>query len=380
MSDETVVVLGGGVGGVVVAGELRNRLKQRGRIVLIEKSLQQSFQPSYLWVMIGERRREAITRDISRLERKGIELVAAEVEKIDVKKRTVRAGGQEIAFDYLVIALGAELDPKGVSGTADAHSYYDIDGAERLRDAIKSFAGGRIAIAVTSLPYKCPAAPYEGAMLLEGYFHSRHSRHKVELALYTPEPSPLPIAGPASGEAVQEMLAHKGIEFHGNQQLTRVKNGTLVFDDGSNAPYDLLIAIPPHRAPKVVRDSRLVDESGWIGVNMRTLETEHDGVFAIGDVARVTLTDGMALPKAGVFAHGQAETVARNLAARMLGQSKREQYDGSGYCFLETGGGLAGMAQGNFYGHPRHITVRTPSPVWHWGKVAFERYWLWKWY
>jgi len=88
----------------------------------------------------------------------------------------------------------------------------------------------------------------------------------------------------------------------------------------------------------------------------------------------------MTLPKAGVFAHGQAEVVARNIAARILGHARRERYDGRGYCFLETGGGAAGMAQGDFYAHPRYITLRPPSPVWHWGKVAFERYWLWKWY
>jgi sulfide:quinone oxidoreductase len=380
MSDDTIVVLGAGAAGIVAAGELRNRLKNRGRIIVVEKSLTQSFQPSYLWVTIGERRRETITRDISKLERKGMEVVNGEVEKIDVKKRCVRAGGQEIEFDYLIIALGAELDPKGVPGSAEAHTYYSLEGAERLRDEIRTFAGGKIVTVVPSLPYKCPSAPYEGAMLLEGYFHSRHARHKVELSIYTPEPSPIPVAGPGAGESVQELLAHKGVTFHGNVQLTRVKNGTAVFDDGTSVPYDLLITVPPHRAPKVVRDAKIVDESGWIPVNNKTLETEHEGVFAIGDVTRITLQDGMMLPKAGTFAHGQAEVVARNLAARILGQAKREQYDGSGYCFLETGGGLAGMAQGNFYSHPRHISLRTPSPVWHWGKVAFERYWLWKWY
>ena len=43
-------------------------------------------------------------------------------------------------------------------------------------------------------------------------------------------------------------------------------------------------------------------------------------------------------------------------------------------------GGAAGIAQGDFFAHPRRITMRSPSPIWHWGKVAFERYWLWRWY
>ncbi len=380
MAEPTIVVLGGGVGGVVAANELHSRLKEKAQVIVVERNTQQSFAPSYLWVMTGERKPQAIIRDITRLERKGVEVVAGEVQRIDLAGRSVAVDGREISFDHLLVALGAELAPETVPGLADAHTYYHLAGAERLRDALAAFEGGRVALVVAGLPYKCPAAPYEGAMLLEGYFHSRHLRHKVELAVYTPEPAPMPVAGPAAGEAIQELLAHRGIAFHPGKQLAAAEEGELRFDDSSTAPFDLLVAVPPHRAPQVVRDAGLGDDAGWVTVDRHTLETEHEGVFAIGDVTRIVLPDGMPFPKAGVFAHSEAEVVARNIAARILGLAKREQYDGKGYCFLETGGGAAGMAQGNFFGDPRHITMRSPSPVWHWGKVAFERYWLWKWY
>lgn len=380
MSTQTVLVLGGGVGGVVAANELRRRLKERARVVLVDRNPQQSFAPSYLWVMTGERRPEAITRDITRLERKGIEVVADDARRIDLAQRAVAVDGREISYDYLIVALGAELAPDALPGLAGAHTYYSLAGAERLRDALATFEGGRIALVVAGLPYKCPAAPYEGAMLLESHFHARHVRHYVELAVYTPEPAPLPVAGPALGEAVQELLAHKGIAFHPRMQLAAVEDGRLRFQDGTTAPFDLLVVVPPHRAPQVVRDAGLTDDSGWVPVDQHTLETKHEGVFAIGDVTRIALPDGMVLPKAGVFAHGEAEVVARNIAARILGHGKGGQFDGTGSCFLEAGGGVAGMAQGDFYGDPRQITMRSPSRLWHWRKVAFERYWLWKWY
>ena len=382
MSDETqtIIVLGGGVGGVVAATELRRRLKERARIVLVDRQRQQSFAPSYLWVMTGDRQARSITRDLTRLERKGIEVELGDVQRIDPARRVVDVGEREIAYDYLVLALGAELAPEAVPGLADAHTYYHLAGAERLREALASFEGGRIALAVTGLPYKCPAAPYEGAMLLEHYFHTRGLRHKVELAIYTPEPAPLPVAGPALGEAVQELLAHKGIAFHPGVQPAAVEDHQLRFQDGATASFDLLIAVPPHRAPSVVGEAGLTDEAGWIPVDPATLETQHDGVFAVGDVTRIPLPDGKLLPKAGVFAHREAEVVARNIAARILGTGERETFDGRGSCFLETGAGRAGMAQGDFYAEPRHITMRSPSPLWHWGKIAFERYWLWKWY
>ena len=380
MSGQTIVVLGGGLGGVVAANELRSRLKEQARTVLIDRSPRQSFPPSYLWVMTGDRRPEAITRDLTRLERRGIEVVAGEVRRIDLARRTVAVDEQEIGYDELIVALGAELAPDAVPGLAGAHTFYTLEGAERLRDALPSFEGGRIALVVAGLPYKCPAAPYEGAMLLESYFHRRHLRHKVEIAIYTAEPAPLPVTGPALGERVQELLAHKGIAFHPKQQLAAVEDGELRFQDGSTAPFDLLVAVPPHRAPQVVRDSGLADESGWVPVDQHTLGTKQEGVFAIGDVTRIALPDGMALPKAGVFAHSEAEVVARNIAARISGQTTRERFTGTGSCFLEAGGGAAGIAQGDFYADPRQISMRSPSPLWHWQKVAFERYWLWKWY
>lgn len=380
MAEQNIVILGGGVGGVVAANELVRRLKGEGRIVLVERNPRQSFAPSYLWVMTGTREPEAITRDITRLARKGIEVVSGEVQRIDLSRRAIDVGEREISYDYLIVALGAELAPEAVPGLADAHTYYHLAGAERLRDALARFEGGRIVLAVASLPYKCPAAPYEGAMLLESYFHARHLRHKIELAVYSPEPQPMPVAGPVLGQAIRELLAHKGIAFHPQSELAAVEDGQLRFQDGSTVPFDLLVTVPPHRAPPVVREAGLTDEAGWIPVDGRTLETQHEGVFALGDVTRIPLPDGMALPKAGVFAHRQAEVVAQNIAARLLGQARRAAFDGRGYCFLEAGGGAAGMAQGNFYASPRRIAMRSPSPLWHWSKVAFERYWLWKWY
>lgn len=217
-------------------------------------------------------------------------------------------------------------------------------------------------------------------MLLESYFHRRNLRHKVDLAVYTPEPQPMPVAGPELGEAVQELMAHKGIGFYPGKKLKAVEERMLHFDDGSTAPFDLLVAVPPHRAPPVVQQAGLADETGWVPVDQQTLETQHDNVFAIGDVTRIPLPDGMVLPKAGVFAHGEAEVVAHNIASRVLGLAKREAFDGKGYCFLEAGGGVAGIARGDFLAASRQIRMQPPSRIWHWGKIAFERYWLWKWY
>src|SRR3990172_8690710 len=181
MPEQVALVLGCGIGGVVAARELRQHLPGSYRVVVIDKEPEASFPPSYLWVMTGDRRPEAIRRRRSQLARHGIEFVNAEVRLIDSQNRYVRADSREFHYDYLVLALGAETTLDTKPGLAEsAQTFYTLDGAERLAASLRYFAGGRLLIVVASTPFKCPAAPYEGAMLLESYFHSRRMRQKVE--------------------------------------------------------------------------------------------------------------------------------------------------------------------------------------------------------
>ncbi len=381
MPDQTIVVLGCGIGGVVAANELRKRLGADHRVVVIDREAKASFPPSYLWVMTGDRKPDAITRQRAKLSRKGIEFVNAEVRDIDPENKHVRADSREFKYDYLVVALGAELAPDATPGLAEAsQTFYSLEGAERLAASLRYFAGGRVVIAIAGTPFKCPAAPYEGAMLLEHYFHSRRMRQKVEIEVVTPEGLPMAVAGPEMGEAVKGLLAHKGIEFLPGRKLASVDGAhrELDFEGGERRHFDLLIAVPQHRPPAVVREAGLVDESGWVPVDAGTLETRHENVFAVGDVNYIRLPDGMVLPKAGVFAEREAQAVARIIAYRVQGGRRPAGFAGKGRCFIEVGAGAAGMADGDFFARDRRIEMKQPSIIWHWLKLGFERYWLWR--
>jgi sulfide:quinone oxidoreductase len=129
-----------------------------------------------------------------------------------------------------------------------------------------------------------------------------------------------------------------------------------------------------------VRESGLANESGWIPVHRETMATSMPGIFAVGDVTTIPLSVGKPLPKAGVFAHAQAEVVAWNIAREWAGDAGRRAFDGHGQCFVETGDGRAGVGAGNFYGEPRpQVRLRAPSRIWHWTKVAFEKWWFARW-
>ena len=167
MAGRTVVVLGGGTGGLVAANELRRRLEPRDRVVVVERQRQHLFQPSLLWLMVGRRRRDQIERPLRSLLAPDIELVVASVLAIDAHARTVETTAGALSADALVVALGAELAPDGVPGYGDAAlNFFSPDGAAASARALESFRGGRVVVAVSALPYKCPAAPDEAALLL----------------------------------------------------------------------------------------------------------------------------------------------------------------------------------------------------------------------
>lgn len=380
MAKKTVLVLGGGIGGIVTANALRQRLDAEQRVVLIDQRGEYLFTPSLLWVMVGQRRPNQITKDLRRMVRPGVEVVQAAVEAIEPEHGRVRAGGQALAYDYLVVALGADLAPENLPGYSEAaHNFFALDGADGLWQALTRFEGGRVVVLVASLPYKCPAAPYEAAMLLDDALRRRGVRSRCRVEVFTPEAQPMPVAGPAMGQAVNQMLAAKDIPFHAQRQVQRIDPETreLVFVDGQREPFDFLAAVPPHRPPAVLKASALANEAGWAPVDKRTLSTQFENVYVVGDAATITLANGKPLPKAGTFAHAQAEVVAERIAAAIQGASAETEFDGAGYCWLETGGGSAGFTSGQFYAEPNPLVPlpRAGRP-WHWGKVMFERYWL----
>ena len=383
MAGKTVAILGGGVGGLVAANRLRRLLPREHRVVLVDRNVWHSFAPAFTSVMLGKKVSEQISRDLRRLERKGIEFIPAEISGIDLPRKTVHLSGKELTFDYLVLAMGAQYSAGDIAGLGTAYTYYTLEGAEALREEIAALKSGRIAIVVPGLPYKCPAAPYEGALLLDHYFRRARLRADVEIRLFTPEPAPLPVAGKAVGRQVTELLAGRDIGFSPNTRLRSVDPAAkkLAFEDGSEAPYDLLIGVPFHEVPTVVREAGLAQPGGWVKVDRDTLATEFEGVYAVGDMTAIPLANGMMLPKAGVFAHGEAEVVARNIAAEVSDGHTRWAFGGEGACFLETSFGRAAYVKGNFFTEPDpELQMRRPGLLWHWVKEGFVRTWLWRWF
>jgi sulfide:quinone oxidoreductase len=366
-----VLILGGGFGGIAAAHTLRQSLPPEDEIILVERRTHFMMGLHKNWVLTGQSTLEAGQRPLSALSKFGITVRQGTITAIHPAERAAEIDGERIEADALIVALGAQLAPEAVPGFADhALNVYDPASIEGAAKAVDAMQGGRLVIGVFGAPYKCPPAPYEMALLLKDMF----ARNQVDVALevFTLQPMSLPVLGEAGCSVLDTRLEENGIIFLASHKATAVEPGQVVFGDRAR-PYDLLLGVPPHRCPDVVKQSGLTGDAPWVRVDPRTMQTSFSGVYAVGDTTEIILADGKPLPKAGVFAEAEGIIAARNIAATLTGKQPDAEFDGVGYCFMEVGRGEAVLVTGKFLAQPAPEVVMTePSTAHMQAKHAFE--------
>ena len=382
-----IIVLGGGIGGLSTVRALQERLNSSDKITLIDRAATYVQGLSLLWLLRGWRQLDDVMVTGVKKALGDTELVRAEVSHIDLDDRRVYTADGPLSYDALVVALGAELNVDGVPGLAEAVStgaavhYYTPEAAVDANRQLRRMRSGRVVLLVSSLPYKCPAAPYEGAMLVADLLTETGHRDSVEVQVYSPEPLPMPVAGPVVGAGVVSMLAEVGVDFHPGKQVERIDAtaNKILFADGEHVAFDLLVFIPPHRAPGAVAGLGLSPQ-GWIPVDGHSLASPAPGMWALGDNASITLVNGKPLPKAAVFAKGQSAAVSSGVARHLGYDVPQVRFSGLGHCYLEVGGHRAARGEGDFYadGGPV-VTLAGPSQELHHEKEREEASWLMQW-
>ncbi len=364
------LILGGGFGGISAANTLRKLLPAGHGITVIDQSPRFHVGAGKPWVMLGEKTAAEISAPRATLLEPGVEFLQSEILQLDLPGRSVVTAAGARRWDFLIVALGTVLRQDTVPGLTAAHTFYTVDGAEKLRPALAAFTQGEVVIVIPKTPYKCPAAPWEAALLLKDFFRQRGQEEKVKVSVYTVEGAPMATGGPEMGAFVRGELSRNGVGFFPQKTVTRIDEAArrVEFADGTTAGYDLLICVPPHEAPAVLRASQLLGPSGWIPVDPLTMQaklaTGNDRVFAIGDVTTVPLPGRfkpdvpLMLPKAGTIAAAQGEVVAQRIAAAIASRDASAGFDGKGYCYLETGGGQARRGDASFFALPHPVMER----------------------
>jgi sulfide:quinone oxidoreductase len=376
-----VLILGAGFGGLAAAHRLRAGLEPADEVVVVDRRthFMMGFRKS--WGLVGEAPMADGQRPLSALEAFGIRYRQGTLTGLDPAGRAAEVDGERLEADALIVALGAELAPETVPGLAEsAHNVYDPRAIPAAAEALQNFAGGRLGLGIFGGPYKCPPAPFEMAPLIKHLFAQRGVRAEIEV--FSPLPLSLPILGEVGCSVIDARMVEEGIGFLPNHKATAVEGREVVFANGKRRAYDLLLAVPPHRAPGVVRQSGLTPAGGsWVPVNARTMATAFEGVYAVGDVVEVLMANGKPLPKAGVFAEAMGQAAAEGILAGFAGRAPEGRFEGTGGCFLETGPGEAMMVTGEFLAEPApQVRLTEPSRAYFDEKRAFEAERLASWF
>ncbi len=340
-----IVILGAGFGGLELATTLSEELGDDIDVTLIDRSDSFLFGYAKLDVMFGRTTLPAACLAYADIAKPGVRFVRETVVAIDPDARRVTTNRGSYEADVLVVALGADYDLAATPGLGD-NEFYSFAGAARLAAVIPTFVKGRAIIGVCSVPFKCPPAPSECALLLHDDLVARGVRSDCEISVVMPFPIPVP-PSPATSEALLAAFAERDITFVPGRRVGSLvpERGVAVLDDDSEMPYDLFLGVPRHRAPDVVLESGLA-EDGFIPVDPRTLATRIPSVYAVGDVTT------LGVPKAGVFAERAARVVAASIIADLRGGEPPPPYDGRGSCYVELGRGLVGRVDVDFFSGP----------------------------
>lgn len=365
-----VVVLGGGVGGTLAANLVARELGRDARVTVVDPTGMHVYQPGFLYVALGRANGRWLSRDERTLLRGDVELAVEPAIRIHPEAGTVQlARGGSLDWDYLVIATGARLVPERIPGLVEGtHEFYSLEGAQRLREELLRFRGGRIHVGVAGIPYKCPPAPVEFVFMLEERLRRRGIRDRSEITLLSPLNRAFTIE--SASKVVQPIMQERGIALGTffNVESVDPSAGVITSIEGEKVESDLMVVVPPHRGQEVIETSGLGDASAWVPTDRNTLQVAgHERIFAIGDATDLPIS------KSGSTAHFEAPVVASRIASLVRGTAPKTNYGGKVMCFLETGDGRSTILRFD-YEHPP--APPQPRRVWHMAKWMFNRlYW-----
>jgi sulfide:quinone oxidoreductase len=376
---DRVLILGGGVGGTLTANLLARRLRRRidrgqASVTVVDETGRHTYQPGFMYIAMGGERAERLVRPERSLLDDRVQLMVGQAVRIDESTRLVElADGQRLGYDQLVLATGCRIAPDEIDHFArEAHHFYSPDAAARLRAALDGFAGGRIVIGIAGMPYKCPPAPLEVALLIESELRERGLRARSELHFCSPIGRAFTIE-PVS-DMVTPILEQRGIELHTffNVETIDPERRVVASLEGEELGYDLLVLVPPHHGQRFLVESGLAEApGGWLPTDRNSLHVGgRANVWALGDATDLPLS------KAGSTAHFEAPVVVEGVVAAIEDRQptgKHAAYAGRVMCFFEIGDGKGTLLRFD-YDHPPKPP--RPNQLWHLGKVVFNKtYW-----
>lgn len=384
---KTLLILGGGTAGTMMANKLVDQLDRQWQVVVVDPERDHIYQPGLLFLPFGAIREEKMVRERKQTFRKNVIWKRTAIRQMDPKTKQVEfEDGSTHPYDVAIIATGTRIRPDMTPGleagpAAGIHDFYTLTGAKALQQALKGFNHGRLVLNVVEMPIKCPVAPLEFLFLADDYFKRRGIREQVELVYATPLDAAF--TKPYAAKKLGYLLEEKGIHLETEYMTCEVDtaNQRMVSYDERQVGFDLLVSVPTHSGAAFIADSGLGNELDFVQTDRHSLKaSDLEDVFVLGDATDLPAS------KAGSVAHFQAEILTENVLAHINGQALPAAFDGHANCFVETGAGKAMLIDFNYEIEPLpgHFPLAKLGPfrlmhesrINHWGKLAFRPiYW-----
>ena len=393
-----VVVLGAGLGGVIMAYEMKDHLGRDDRITVISQGTRYSFVPSNPWLAVGWREREDIEVDLTDvMARRDITLRPEGAARVHPGENRVElTTGESIAYDYLVIATGPDLafdEIEGLGPQAHTQSVCTVDHALQTQAAFKALLAkpGPVIIGAVQAA-SCFGPAYEFLFILETALRRAKVRDRVPMTFVTSEPYighlGLDGVGDTKGLLESEMRAHH-IKWVTNAKVKSVEAGLMhveeLNDDGSpkklhDLPFAFSMMLPAFRGVPAVRGIEgLTNPRGFILVDKHQRNAAFPNIFAVGVGVAIPPMGPtpvpVGVPKTGFMIESMVTATAQNIASLLKGEPPREVGTWNAVCLADFGdSGVAFVAQPQI--PPRNVNWSASGKWVHYAKVGFEKYFL----
>ncbi len=380
-----IVILGAGTAGTMMANKLRNTLdKEDWDITIVDQFKTHYYQPGFLFIPFGIYNKQDVIKPKADFIPAGVNMIFSEIDRIVGEENKVHLkGGKILNYDYLIVATGTKTFPDETPGLQDKlwykeiFDFYTVEGAVALQKFFKGWEGGKLVMAITEVPYKCPVAPLEFVFLADAYFTEIGIRDKVDITYVTPMSGAF--TKPVATKMLSELLDEKNIKVIPDFYIERVDNDEkkLVSYDELEVPFDVLTVVPVNMGDEMIERSGLGDDMNFVPTDKETLQSkQHENIFVLGDASNIPTS------KAGSVAHFAAEILFENLMSAIEGRPLHAKFDGHANCYIETGFGKGALIDFNYDTEPLPGTFPLPgigpfgllknTKINHYGKVMFR--------
>ncbi|RLD59591.1 MAG: NAD(P)/FAD-dependent oxidoreductase [Bacteroidetes bacterium] len=382
---EKLLILGGGTAGTMMANKFRKVLdRSEWEITIVDKHRTHYYQPGFLFIPFGIYSKNDVIKPKGDFFPSGVNVIYSDIDKIEGEGNVVHLeGGKILHYDYLIIATGAETRPDQTPGLSEGlwrkkiFDFYTIEGAVALHNFFKDWEGGKLVMAISEIPYKCPVAPIEFVCLADDYFTKKGIRDKVEISLVTPMSGAF--TKPIATKMLSELLKEKNIKVVPDFYIEKIDNEkqAVVSYDELEVPFDVLTIVPVNMGSEMIERSGLAGDLNFIPTDKETLQSKKfDNIFVIGDAADIPTS------KAGSVAHFAGDILFENFLNAIEGRPLTAKFDGHANCYIETGFGKGALIDFNYDTEPLPGTFPLPgigpfgllknTKINHYGKILFR--------